>query len=88
MKKLLCLLLVSVCLFTGCEKVDTFKEGVYEGSAVDTYGGEENTATAKITVNAEDATFTLLNGESLSFRTDDEAVTLTKAAPVFTCKVK
>lgn len=53
MKKILCLLLVSAFLFTGCEKVDTFKEGVYEGSAVDTYGGENNTATAKITIDAE-----------------------------------
>lgn len=52
MKKILCLLLVSVCLFTGCEKVDTYKEGVYEGTAIDTYGGEENTATAKVTVDA------------------------------------
>lgn len=45
-------------------------------------------ALMEITVNAAGATFTLLDGESLSFRTDDEKVTLTKAAPVFTCKVK
>lgn len=53
MKKILCLLLVVPFLFTGCEKVNTYKEGIYEGSVVDNYGGEDNTATAKITINAE-----------------------------------
>ena len=42
----------------------------------------------EVTVSKDGAVFTLLGGDSLSFRTDDEAVTLTKAAPVFTCKVK
>lgn len=42
-------LVVTVC---GCEKVG-YKEGTYEGSAIDNYGGEENTATAKIVVNSE-----------------------------------
>lgn len=52
MKKLICLLLISVLVFTGCEKVtEGYKEGVYEGTAIDNYGGEENTATAKITVD-------------------------------------
>lgn len=49
MKKVLSLLLVTV-LLTGCGSKG-LKEGIYEGSAVDNYGGEENTATAKITVD-------------------------------------
>lgn len=51
MKKLLTLLLVTV-LLTGCGS-NTLKEGTYEGSAIDNYGGEENTATAKITIDSE-----------------------------------
>ena len=50
MNKLLCLLFVCI-LFTGCST--SYKEGVYEGSAIDTYGGAENTATAKITIDSE-----------------------------------
>ena len=38
---------VSVC---GCEKVG-YKEGTYEGSVIDNYNNEENTATAKVVVN-------------------------------------
>lgn len=52
MKKILCLLFVATLVFTGCES-KTYKEGVYEGAAIDTYGGAENTATAKITINSE-----------------------------------
>lgn len=52
MKKIFTLLLVSALVFTGCEKVgNTYKQGVFEGSVIDNYGGEENTATAKITVD-------------------------------------
>ena len=51
MKKLLTLLLVTV-LLTGCGS-NTLKEGTYEGSAVDTSDGQENTATAKITIDAD-----------------------------------
>jgi len=54
MKKIM--LVLCVCLMflgsTGCEKVG-FKEGTYSGSAIDNYGGEENTATAKIVINNE-----------------------------------
>jgi len=54
MKKIVCLILALSFIFTGCDVVTTeYKEGVYEGSASDTYGGENNTATAKITVNSE-----------------------------------
>ena len=54
MKKLLIGLCALVCVVTvcGCEKVG-YKEGTYNGTAIDTYGGEENTATAKVVVNSE-----------------------------------
>lgn len=51
MKKLLALLLVTV-LLTGCGS-NSLKEGTYEGSAIDNYGGEENTATAKVTIDKD-----------------------------------
>lgn len=54
MKKLLILLVVCVLFMDGCEKVtDGYKAGTYEGSVVDTYGGENNTATAKVVINDE-----------------------------------
>lgn len=55
MKKLLiCAILVSTLVLTGCEKVEEqgkYKEGTYYGSATDNYGGETNTATAVIYVD-------------------------------------
>lgn len=51
MKKLLALLLVTV-LLTGCGS-NSLKDGTYEGSAIDNYGGEENTATAKVTIDKD-----------------------------------
>lgn len=52
-KLLLCLCMCGMLfVFTGCEKVG-FKEGTYNGRAIDTYGGEENTATAKVVINSE-----------------------------------
>lgn len=52
MKKVLLLALVSLVLLSGCTKEETkLKSGVYEGSTIDTYGGENNTATAKITID-------------------------------------
>jgi len=51
MKKLICLLLITTFVFTGCSS--SYKEGVYEGNATDNYGGTVNTATAKVTIDAE-----------------------------------
>ena len=51
MKKLLVIALMAI-LLTGCGS-DKLKEGTFEGSAIDTYGGEENTATAKVTIDSE-----------------------------------
>ena len=58
MKRFLVLTLAGLCIFTGCEKVEEgkkglYKEGTYEGSYVDTYGGEQNLATAKVVINAD-----------------------------------
>ena len=52
MKKIIFGLCACMILFTGCEKV-SFNEGTYNGSAIDTYGGVENTATAKVVINSE-----------------------------------
>ncbi len=52
MKKILFITaLMLTLLFTGCQK--QLKEGIYEGSAIDTYGGEENTATARVTIDQD-----------------------------------
>lgn len=53
MKKIMFALLcvISICL-VGCGN-STLKEGTYEGTAIDNYGGQENTATAKIVVDKE-----------------------------------
>lgn len=54
MKKLMILLLVITLTITGCEKVsDGYKEGTYKGEAIDNYGGEENIATAEVTVDSK-----------------------------------
>lgn len=55
MKKYIMILMLGV-LLTGCEKVETeplgdYKEGTYLGSAVDSYGGSENTAFAVVYVD-------------------------------------
>ena len=53
MKKLMILLLVTTLTITGCEKVsDGYKEGTYKGEAIGNYGGEENIATAEVTVDS------------------------------------
>ncbi len=45
-------------------------------------------ALMEIKVEGDTATFTLIEGESLSFATDEQNVTLSASAPTFTCKVK
>lgn len=54
MKKLLVCLCAVVLMFTvaGCEKAG-FKEGTYNGTAIDSFGGEENTASAKVVINSK-----------------------------------
>lgn len=49
LKYVLCLLVV--VLLVGCSK--GYKEGEYTGSAVDSYGGQNNTATAKVTIDKD-----------------------------------
>lgn len=50
MKKKICLVgLIGVVLLSGCSK--GYKEGVYTGTAPDVYGGQNNTATAIVTVD-------------------------------------
>lgn len=70
MKKFLTLFLLSCIVLTGCGKTTgNYKEGVYEGSAVDTYNGT-NIATAKVTIDKEgkikevylDTTYTTTDG--------------------------
>lgn len=56
MKKCFIGLIFSFLFFTGCEKVETveygnYVEGTYLGSAVDNYGGVENTAFAVVYVD-------------------------------------
>ena len=48
-KYLICVF--ALCLLVGCSK--GYKEGEYTGTAVDSYGGQENTASAKVTVDSE-----------------------------------
>lgn len=48
-KYLLCVF--ALVLLVGCSK--GYKEGEYTGTAVDSYGGQDNTASAKITINSE-----------------------------------
>ena len=49
MKKKICLIsIIGLALLSGCSK--GYKEGVYTGTAIDSYGGQNNTATAIVTV--------------------------------------
>jgi len=55
MKKYFGLIILMLCLFvTGCEKVNEggYKEGTYFGSVVDTYGGNNNVASAVIYIDS------------------------------------
>lgn len=87
MKKLLFVLLTCTLIFTGCEKVsEGYKEGTYEGSAVDNYGGQENTATAKITIDKDgkitsvllDTTYTTSDGVKTTKKALKEAYGMKK----------
>lgn len=72
-KYLICLF--ALVLLVGCS--NGYKEGEYTGTAVDSYGGQENTATAKVTVNSEgkitdvylDTTYTTEDGVSTTKKT-------------------
>lgn len=48
--KILIISLIGVLLLTGCSK--GYAEGIYTGSAVDNYGGQNNTATAIVTIDS------------------------------------
>lgn len=51
MKKVLLLAIISLVLLSGCGKETKLKSGVYEGSVIDNYNNENNTATAKVTID-------------------------------------
>ena len=55
MKKLSIVLLCICFLYCGCEKVESgnYKQGVYFGSAMDTFGGKQAVATAVVTVSKD-----------------------------------
>lgn len=51
MNKKVCIMgLIGLALLSGCSK--GYTEGVYTGTAIDTYGGQSNTATAIVTVDS------------------------------------
>lgn len=50
MNKKICIFgVISLALLSGCSK--GYKEGVYTGTSIDTYGGQNNTATAIVTID-------------------------------------
>ena len=49
-KKIIVLSMVSLLVLGGCAK--GYKEGIYTGTATDSYGGQDNTATATVTVDS------------------------------------
>lgn len=76
MKKIKYLLCVfALVLLVGCSK--GYKEGEYTGTAVDSYGGQENTASAVVTIDSEgkitkvflDTTYTYENEDGVSVDT-------------------
>ena len=48
-KKIIVLSMVSLLVLGGCAK--GYKEGIYTGTATDSYGGQDNTATAIVTID-------------------------------------
>ena len=76
MKKVKYLICVfALVLLVGCS--NGYKEGEYTGTAVDSYGGQENTASAKITIDSEgnitdvylDTTYTTADGVKTTKKT-------------------
>ena len=73
MKKFFCL--CALFLLVGCS--NGYKEGEYTGTAVDSYGGQENTASAKITIDSDgkikdvflDTTYTYTNSDGVTVDT-------------------
>lgn len=53
MKKILMLSLIGLVFLTGCGSDSKLKSGVYEGSVIDNYNNENNTATAKVTIDED-----------------------------------
>lgn len=47
--KIILMGVIGIALLSGCSK--GYKEGIYTGTAIDSYGGQNNTATAIVTVN-------------------------------------
>lgn len=47
--KIILMGVIGLALLSGCSK--GYKEGIYTGTAIDSYGGQNNTATAIVTVN-------------------------------------
>lgn len=72
-RNLICIF--ALVLLVGCSK--GYKEGEYTGTAVDSYGGQENTASAKVTIDSEgkitdvflDTTYTYTNDDGVSVTT-------------------
>ena len=48
-KKIILIGVIGLALLSGCSK--GYKEGIYTGTAIDSYGGQNNTATAIVTVD-------------------------------------
>ena len=75
MKKILFVLVVCMLFVSGCSK--GYKEGVYTGTAIDSYGGQDNTATAIVTIDKSgkitdvnvDTTYTTSDGVSTTKKT-------------------
>lgn len=67
--------LVASCL-TGCSTKTGYKEGTYNGTAIDTYGGQENEATARVVIDADGKIESVYL--DTTYTTDDNVVTTKK----------
>ena len=50
---ILCLCGLFILGITGCSTKTGYKEGTYNGTAIDNYGGQENEASAKVVIDGE-----------------------------------